>query len=180
MKRLTLTFATVTAAVAILIATPSAHAQIHHDPAFVISADQFVGTVPTAVDQQIARALAETAERLLSALSAGTLTDPNGNAISAQAQTLVLSVIQGTTPPQEIEAILLNSGAEGPSEDVAKALVNLLTTPQPGQVAALIAAFNQLVADASPAFLANPPDVFRVVWAIATQLGEAATPPVGA
>ncbi|HWV58383.1 MAG TPA: hypothetical protein VNZ57_13100 [Longimicrobiales bacterium] len=176
MKKLPLVLATVAAAATILVASPAAHAQVHHDLTFSFGADQYVGTVPTALDRQIAAALAAAAAQILADLNAGTLTDPNGAEISDDAQALVLGVIQGNIPPEDIQAILLNSGAEGPSEEVAKALVNLLTNPQAGQVAAFIGHFNELVMNASPAFLANPPDVFRAIWAIATQLGQAATP----
>lgn len=178
MKKLPLAFATIAAATVALAAPPVARAQVHHDVSFGLGADSFAGTASTAASRAVAAQLEQAAQQILSQLSAGTLVDPNGNPISAEAQQLILSVIQGIASPDEVEQILLASGAENPSDDVASLLVGLLTSPKTGQISSFIARFNDLVNEGtSDAFFQNPPDVFRAIWAIADRLSQAMMPP---
>lgn len=168
MKRLGLF---VSAVVTSLIVAAPLRAQSNHDAA--LSTIPIPPSLDGSLFQDLRPALAFTGGNVLQQLVARTLVSPTGQNLPEDAMDLVLGVIQGTIPPNQLAEVL----GSGPTQNLAlflsQTLVGILTSEDPNQVVAAIEYFNDLV-DASPAsYLSNPPAEFLVVWSILSSLAGA-------
>lgn len=129
------------------------------------------GTVSASASPAVAAAVGAAAASVSSSLSAGSLTTPSGVAIPAAAQASVLAVLTGSAPSATLAAAM---GGGAAAQALAEAMSGLISSPDPGQLAAATGHFNAMVLAADASFLANPPAEFLAVMAVlSTMVGAA-------
>lgn len=170
MMKLLTRVVSIAAAVCVLTSAPLEARQQIHDAAFSSLGLQRnrIGTV----SPELATLLQNTADSLFNALEQVFLTTPDNQPIPPDAQAFVLNVINGHVPPGDLAEIL---GGGDAAQDLATNMVAILTEGDAQQIANAIAAYQVFLAQAPPAFLANPPGEFLAVWAILAALANTAS-----
>lgn len=138
------------------------------------------GTVAANASPAVSAAVQTAGAAVTSQLGAGTLTatTPSGQvvAIPAAVQAAVAAILTGAASPTQVAQMVdALSAAGSAAPQLVEALAGLLQGDGgTGQLAAAVGIYNQMVANAPPGFLANPPAAFSAVQSVLSTLVVAA------
>jgi hypothetical protein len=136
------------------------------------------GTVAVPATPAASASLAAVAQTVNAAITSGSLRTRSGAPIPAAAQSQIAAVLNDslptTRPAAELSALLAQVGVAGMTvAALAESLTGLLSNPAPGQLAAAVGNYNEMIQSAPASLLLNPPPQLLAIQAVLARLSAA-------